>query len=102
MSPDPKISRKDQYFIHTMLKIHDTMDKNYKEKTDKEPGFLRLEDHRKNLILNASALPPYNRKAPKATEFVYQRGVEPFSTRSMIVRCSYSNYGITHCERLSV
>jgi hypothetical protein len=69
MSPDPKISRKDQYFIHTMLKIHDTMDKNYKEKTDKEPGFLRLEDHRKNLILNASALPPYNRKAPKATEF---------------------------------
>jgi hypothetical protein len=68
-SPDPKISRKDQYFIHTLLKIHDTMDKNYKEKSDKEPGFVRLEDHRKNLILNASALPPYNRKAQKATEF---------------------------------
>jgi len=60
MSPDPKMSWKDQYFIHTMLKIHDTMDENYKEKADKEPGFSRLEDHWENLIINASALPPYH------------------------------------------
>lgn len=30
-SPDQKISRKDKYFIHTMLKIHDTMDKTTKK-----------------------------------------------------------------------
>jgi hypothetical protein len=49
-SPANKISRKDKYFIHTLLKIHDTMDKNYKEKSDKEPSFARLEEHCKNLI----------------------------------------------------
>jgi hypothetical protein len=48
-SPDQKISRKDQQFINTMLKLNGTMDKNIpkfikekedKEKEDKEPGFI--------------------------------------------------------------
>jgi len=30
-----------------MLKINDAMDKNYKDKSEKEPGFNRLEEHRK-------------------------------------------------------
>jgi len=68
-SPDKKMSKKDQCFIHAMLKLHDTMDRNYKEKSDKEPGFARLEEHRKNLILNASAKAPYQSKASKPTEF---------------------------------
>jgi len=87
MSPDPKMSRKDQYFIHTMLKIHDTMDKNYKEKADKEPGFSRLEDHRKNLTLNALALPPYHRKASKATEFysTFLAKKSQFKAKDMLV-----------------
>jgi hypothetical protein len=52
-----------------MLKINDAMDKNTKEKLDKEPGFSRLEEHRKNLILNASSLPPYDTPATQPTEF---------------------------------
>jgi len=68
-SPDQKMSRKDQVFINTMLKLHDSMDKSSREKSDKEPGFSRLEDHRKNLILNASALPPFSSAATSPTEF---------------------------------
>jgi hypothetical protein len=45
-----------------MLKINDAMDKNYKDKSEKEPGFNRLEEHRKNLILNVSAIPPFDVK----------------------------------------
>jgi hypothetical protein len=69
-SPEHKISKKDRVFLSTMLKISDAMDKNDKEKSDKEPGFSRLEEHRKNLILNASALPPYDTSAPQPTEFL--------------------------------
>jgi len=52
-----------------VLKNNDAMEKNYKEKSDKEPGFSRLEEHRKNLILNASAIPPYDSQASHRTEF---------------------------------
>jgi hypothetical protein len=38
-SPENKISKKDPYFINTMKKLHDTMDKSSKSKEDKEPGF---------------------------------------------------------------
>jgi hypothetical protein len=68
-SPDQKISEKDHYFLSTMLKMNDAMDKKYKEKPDKEPGFNRLEDHCKNLILNASASSPFDVKASNPTEF---------------------------------
>jgi hypothetical protein len=52
-----------------MIKLHDTMDKSSKHKEDKEPGFNRLESHRKSLILNASALPPFTKAASSPTEF---------------------------------
>jgi hypothetical protein len=72
-SPEQKLSRKDHYIIHTMLKLHDTIDKNNLkqtlEKDEKEPGFPRLEPYVKNMILNASALPPFDVQAPKPTEF---------------------------------
>jgi hypothetical protein len=72
-SPERKISKKDHYFINTMLKLHETMDKNSLkqtlEKEEKEPGFSCLESHRKNLILNASAVPPFDAPAAKQTEF---------------------------------
>jgi hypothetical protein len=68
-SPDQKVSRKDKIFINTMLKLHDSMDKSYREKSDKEPGFSRLERYRKNLILNASALPPFTAAATTPTDF---------------------------------
>ena len=86
-SPDHKMSRKDQYFIHTMLKIHDTMDKSYKEKSDKEPGFARLEAHRKNLILNASAKSPYKNQAKQATEFyaTFLAKKSQFKAKDMLV-----------------
>jgi hypothetical protein len=45
------------------------MDKSSKHKEDKEPGFNRLESHRKSLILNASALPPFTKAASSPTEF---------------------------------
>ncbi len=67
------MSRKDKYLIHTMLKLHEMMDQNYLkqtlEKEEKEPGFNRLEPHRKNLILNASATPPFDTQASKPTDF---------------------------------
>lgn len=69
-SPDQKIfERKNHIFISTMLKINDAMDKNYKDKSKKEPSFSRLEEHRKNLILNASAISPYDTPATQPTEF---------------------------------
>jgi hypothetical protein len=72
-SPERKISKKDHYFINTMLKLHETMDKNSLkqtlEKEEKEPGFSCLESYRKNLILNASAVPPFDAPAAKQTEF---------------------------------
>jgi hypothetical protein len=56
-----------------MLKIHESMDNTFtrslKEKEDKEPGFSRLELHKKNLILNASASPPYALPASEPNEF---------------------------------
>jgi len=51
-----KISRKDNYLINTMIKLHDTIDKNSKNKEEKDPGFIRLKLHRKKLIHNASAV----------------------------------------------
>jgi hypothetical protein len=71
-SPDYKISRKDQHFINTMLKINESVDKNILKKVEKEPGFSRLEQHKKNLILNASAIPPYDEQAPQPTDFLLQ------------------------------
>lgn len=68
-SPENKISKKDHCLINTMLKLHDTMDKTSKTREEKEPGFNRLEAHRKLLILNASAIPPYTTAASSPTEF---------------------------------
>jgi hypothetical protein len=68
-SPDQKVSRKDQVFINTMLKLHDSMDRSYREKSDKEPSFSHLEEHQKKLILNASAPPPFTAAATTPTEF---------------------------------
>jgi hypothetical protein len=68
-SPKKKISRKDNYLINTMIKLHDTIDKNSKNKEEKDPGFTRLELHRKKLILNGSAVPPFDTEAPTPTEF---------------------------------
>jgi hypothetical protein len=52
-----------------MIKLHETMDKNSKNKEDKDPGFGRLESHRKKLILHASAVPPFDSEASNPTEF---------------------------------
>jgi hypothetical protein len=66
---DNKISKKDHYLINTIIKLHDTMDKSSKSKEEKEPGFNRLESHRKKLILNASALPLFTKAADNPTKF---------------------------------
>jgi hypothetical protein len=68
-SPEHKISKKDHYLINTMIKLHNTMDKTSKNKEEKEPGFNRLESHHKNLILNASATPPFSSAVDSPTEF---------------------------------
>jgi hypothetical protein len=71
-----KASRTDEQLISTMLKIHESFDNNItksnKEKEEKEPGFKRLELHKRNLILNASANPPYDTQAIEPTEFYKQ------------------------------
>jgi hypothetical protein len=49
-----------------MLKLNESVDKNILksnlEKAEKEPGFTRLEEYKKNMILNASAPPPFDEK----------------------------------------
>jgi hypothetical protein len=67
-SPDRKISRKYDYLINTMIKLQDTIDKNKKNKEEKDPEFNRLEEHRKKLILNALSVPPFDIKASTPTE----------------------------------
>jgi len=67
--PNARYQKEIEFFLSTMLKINDAMDKNTKEKLDKEPGFSRLEEHCKNLILNASSLSPYDTPATQPTEF---------------------------------
>jgi hypothetical protein len=56
-----------------MLKISDTLDKNMtrssQDRDDKEPGFARLEQHKKTMILNASAIPPFDTAATTPTDF---------------------------------
>jgi len=68
-----KVSRTDEHLINTMLKIHESFDNNFaksnKEREEKEPGFKRLEPHKKNLILNASATPPFDTQAKEPSEF---------------------------------
>jgi hypothetical protein len=68
-----KMSRKDEHWLSTMLKIHESVDNNIhrsiKEKEEKEPGFNHLEPHKKKLSLNASSLPPYDSKIGEPTEF---------------------------------
>ncbi len=75
-SPASKISRRDHYFINTMLKLHESVDKSLlrttSEREEKDPGFNRLEPHKKNLILNASATPPYETSLNEPTEFYTQ------------------------------
>jgi hypothetical protein len=52
-----------------MIKLHDSMDKTSKSKEKKEPGFKQLKSHRKKLILNAFAVPPFLTAATAPTEF---------------------------------
>jgi hypothetical protein len=72
-SPDCKVSRTDKHLLKTILKINDNMDKqslrSNQEREEKEPGFGRLVSYRKNLILNASAIPPFDSPADSPTEF---------------------------------
>ncbi len=72
-SPDQKVSKMDHYLLNTVLKLHETLDKSNQkitqEKEAKEPGFHRLEPHQKNLVLNASAVPPYDALAPSPNDF---------------------------------
>jgi hypothetical protein len=75
-NPINKISRKDQHFIDTMLKSNESIDKNIiksnQEKAEKEPGFTCLEYYKKNMILNASAIPLFDEQASTPTEFLIQ------------------------------
>ena len=63
------------------------MDKSHHEKSDKEPGFSRLEEYRKFLILNASALPPFTTAATTPTEFyaTFLAKKRQFKAKDMIV-----------------
>jgi len=92
-SPENKISKKDHYLINTMMKLHDTMDKSSKTKEEKEPGFKRLESHRKQLILNASAVPPFTRAATSPTEFytAFLAKKSQFKAKDMLVHRFYND-----------
>jgi len=54
-----KPSRKNEQMRNTMIKLHECFDtsmtRSIKDKEEREPGFNRLEAHKKQLILNASA-----------------------------------------------
>jgi hypothetical protein len=62
-SPATKLTKRDDTFISKMMKIHESVDKTLArsalEKDEWEPGFKKLEPHKKLFILNALATPPY-------------------------------------------
>ena len=91
-SPDQKLSKKDHIFLSAMMKINDAMDKNHKDKSEKEPGFNRLEEHRKNLILNASATPPFDEQVSQPTEFftAFLARKSQFKVKDMLLHCLQS------------
>jgi len=72
--------------------------KTQQEKEEKELGFTRLETHRKNLILNASAQPPFDSQASTPTEFYSQllskksqfKAKETLSHRLLIEKVSFN------------
>jgi hypothetical protein len=76
LSPAMKLSKRDDAFFSTMLKILESVDKTLArsnlEKEEKEPGFKKLEPHKKQFILNASAIPPFDSPASDPTEFYSQ------------------------------
>jgi hypothetical protein len=76
-----------------MIKLHDTMDKTSKIKEDKEPGFKRLESHRKELILNASAVSPFTEGASNPTEFYssFLSKRSQFKAKDMLMHQFYSD-----------
>lgn len=94
-SPEHKISRKDHYFINTMLKLHDTLHKSHlkatTEKEEREPGFTCLESHQKNLILNASMIPPFDVQATQPTEFynIFLSKKSQFKAKEMMSHSFY-------------
>ncbi len=101
-SPDSKISRKDKHFLSAMLKIHDTLDKNMlrtsKDREEKEPGFARLELHKKTLILNASACLPFEDSATSPTEFYSSF----LSKKSQLQSCNSSSNQFIYLIILSI
>jgi hypothetical protein len=63
------------------------MIKNARNKEDKDPGFTRLELHRKKLVFHASAVPPFYNEAPSPMEF-YQSFLakkSQFKAKDMLV-----------------
>jgi hypothetical protein len=68
-----QMSLKNQHVILALQKISENLDQNAiraREDSDrKEPGFKKLEPHRKNLILNASAPEPFDTAPDKPTAF---------------------------------
>ena len=91
-SPDQKLSKKDHIFLSAMMKINDAMDKNHKDKSEKEPGFNCLEEHRKNLILNASATTPFDEQVSQPTEFftAFLARKSQFKVKDMLLHCLQS------------
>lgn len=75
-SPANKLTKRDDTFISTMMKIHESVDKTLarsnSEREEREPGFKKLEPHKKQFILNASTPPPYDTTYTEPTEFYSQ------------------------------
>ncbi len=84
------------------LKINDNMDKQslhfHQEHDEKEPGCTRLESYWKNLLLNASALPPFDSPANAQSEFYslflsknsHFKTKEVLSHRLLLVKISFN------------
>jgi hypothetical protein len=74
-----------------MLKLHESLDKTLtrsaSEREEKEPGYRKLEPHKKQLILNASALPPFDSSASAPTEFytTFLKKKSQFKAKEMLL-----------------
>jgi hypothetical protein len=90
-----------------MMKLHESIDKShqklYQDKEAKEPGFKRLEPHQKNLVLNASALPPYDTPASAPNEFYnsFLRSKHFVHSKSLELRIFSASYQIHRQELAS-
>jgi hypothetical protein len=97
-SPNHNTMKTNHHLISTMLKIKDNLEKHslkiQKDSDEKEPGFAKLEEHRRLMILNASTTPPFDSPANSPANFLRRKSQfkakEQLTHRLMLEKISFN------------